>query len=322
MATRKEVADYANVSETTVSRVVNNNGYVSLDNREKVENAIKVLGYSPNFIARSLKTKETKQILFYATDLINPFYIEVYQGIEDYAVKHGYIIVVSGHFEKNMIRQRQFDGVIVSNILPDQQKEFLDLNIPIVATNYSGQHMKIPSVDIDVKGGAREVMNYLYQCGHRRIGFICARISFNERYTGYLSALEEMGLPVAKSRIITSAKGKSNFEYGYNAALNLIENGLDVTAIFSFNDAMAIGAMAAFSQKGIRIPEDISIIGFDDIIQSRYASPPLTTIQLPKFEQGMESVKLLIQEIKGEEVSNVSLNTKLIIRDTVSKIIS
>lgn len=188
--TLNELSIELGVSVTVVSRVINNKGYVSMEKRERVEKAIEELGYRPNLIAQSLKTNQTRQILFYAPELANPFYVEVYRGMEDYAEQHNYTIVVSRYFDDGMIQQRRFDGVILSDILPEQQDKFLKLGVPVVVTNYTGVRLRIPSVGIAMKEGACQAISYLWKCGHRRIGFITNVCSCHEqRFLGYVEEL-------------------------------------------------------------------------------------------------------------------------------------
>ena len=318
MITRKDVAERANVSVTVVSRVTNNKGYVSADKRKRVEKAIEELGYSPNLIARGLKTNETKQILFYAPELSNPFYAEVYEGMEDYAINHGYTIVVSSHFNDDMIYQRKIDGLILSAISKEQQAEFLKLRVPVVVTNYSGETLEIPSVGIDMMEGARKAVNHICACGHKRIGFITNIPTHQEqRYLGYLQGLDDYNIQPNPGWVLTADSHKNAFDQGYQAGCRLLEQKLDVTAVFVFNDAMAIGVMAALAEREIHIPEELSIVGFDDILQAKYTCPSLTTIHIPKYEQGEESARMLIRMIRGEEVATTLLKTELITRNSV-----
>ena len=318
IVTRKDVAERANVSVTVVSRVTNNNGYVAADKRKRVEKVIEELGYSPNLIARGLKTNETKQILFYAPELSNPFYVEVYQGMEDYAEKHGYTIVVSRHYDDDIIYQRKIDGMILSAISKKRQAEFLKLRVPVVVTNYSGETLEIPSVGIDMMEGARKAVGYLCECNHKRIGFITnISIHQEQRYLGYLQGLKEKNIEPNPNWVLLENSRGTAYDQGYRAAYRLLDQKPYITAIFVFNDAMAIGVIAALSERGIRIPADLSIIGFDDILQAKYTCPPLTTIHIPKYEQGEESARMLIRKIKGKDVRNTTLRTDLIIRGSV-----
>jgi DNA-binding LacI/PurR family transcriptional regulator len=320
MITRDDVAKYAGVSKSTVSRVLNNKGYVSADNRVKIEKAINDLGYTPNLIARSLKTRETRQLLFYAPDLANPFYMEVYQGMEDYAEENGYTIVVSRHYDHNIIKQRQFDGVILSYVSPEIQEQISRMDMPLVITDYSSEPLTVPYVRINVEEGASMAMNHLIAQGHRKIAYL----TYNEnekdlRYQGYINSLKVIGESPNPKYIVSCSGNVSSFHQGHNSAIKMLDEGVNATAVYAFNDALAIGAISAFYEKGMKLPGDISIIGFDDILQSRFTCPPLTTIKIPKYEQGWESAKALIKLIKGESIQPITLNTELVIRNSVSR---
>lgn len=320
MITRKDVAEYAGVSKTTVSRVLNNSGYVSPENRERIERAIRELGYRPNLIARSLKTKETRQLLFHAPELSNPFYMEVYKGMEEYAEEHGYTIVVSSRFDVDIVNQRQFDGIILSAVQPDYEKELVALNIPVVVTSYTRSLLTFPSVGIDIEEGALAATTYLLGKGHREIAFMTnSGILDDTRYNGYIRGLKEAGIYHGNDLLVSDNKPHSPFEQGWRMALSLLESKKRFTAVFAFNDAIAIGAMSAFHSKGCRIPEDISVVGFDDILQARFTCPPLTTIYMPKYEQGRESARLLLKTIQGVEVESMTLQTRLVERASVKK---
>ena len=321
IVTRKDVAERAGVSVTVVSRVINNKGYVSKEKRERVEKVIKELGYTPNLIARGLKTNETKQLMFYAPDITNPFYMEVYQGMEDYAMMQGYTIVVSRHFSDAVIRQRRFDGLIMYNVSTDKQDKIRELGIPVVVTDYNQAKLSIPSVGIDMREGARKAVSYLVSCGHRDIGFVTnSENRLDQRYLGYVDELQNCNIEFDEEKIEIQKLGDSMYEQGYNAGVNILNKEMNITSLFVFNDAMAIGLMAALNERGVRVPEDISVIGFDNILVSRYTIPPLTTIHIPKYEQGWESTKMLINMIKGKTVEEVTLHTSLVERDSVRKI--
>ena len=321
MITRRDVAEHAGVSKTTVSRVLNNNGYVSPENRERVEESIRLLGYRPNLIARSLKTKQTKQLLFYAPELTNPFYIEVYHGMEDYAEEQGYTIVVSSRYDHRVIEQRQFDGIILSNVSPEQQKEYSDLDIPTVVTNYSSHALSIPYAGIDIEEGALNAMKHLAGCGHKRIAFISNVPSDDDqRLQGYKKSLESANLAYDPRMMVVDAGKGTAYHQGYRAAERLIQARTGATAVFSFNDAMAIGALSAFSERGIDVPDDISVMGFDDILQSGFTDPPLSTVRMPKYQLGRESARMLIEMINGKKVQPVVLKTGLLIRKSTTNI--
>lgn len=318
--TRNDVAKYAGVSKTTVSRVLNNKGYVSEESRKKVEEAIKALKYRPNLIARSLRTKQTKQILFHTTNLKNPFFVEVYLGMEDYARQHGYTIVISSHYDHDVVEQRQFDGIIFTRVPPEYEN--YNFNVPVVVTYANNYSPMVPFVSVDITDGAMKAFNHLFEYGHRKIGFLSPYTSpTDKRYLAYVDFHKKMGIPYNPERVVRGIKGSTLCEEGYNGALELIKRKPDITALFVHRDIIAIGAMAALAENGYDIPGDISVIGFDNIIQSRYTIPPLTTINSPKYEQGIEMARMLIKMINGENVQSITMKTELIIRKSTRKIL-
>ncbi len=301
--------------------MINNKGYVSKEKRDRVQIAIKELGYTPNLIARGLKTNETKQLMFYSPDKFNPFYTEVYQGMEDYAMEQGYTIVVSRHFCDEVVRQRRFDGLIMSEITNDNQDKITNLGIPVVATDYNHSRLSIPSVGIDMREGARKAVSYLINCGHTNIAYVTDSDSFSDqRFLGYVDELRNNGIEYDREKVKIQLEEDNMYEKGYNAGVNILKGNKDITAVFTFNDAIAIGLMAAINEGGLRIPEDISVVGFDNILASRYTIPPLTTIHVPKYEQGRECAKMLINMIQGKNESEVMLHTHLIERSSVRNI--
>jgi LacI family repressor for deo operon, udp, cdd, tsx, nupC, and nupG len=322
LITRKDIAKYAGVSKTTVTRVVNNQGSVSEKNIEKVNQAIKTMEYYPNMVARGLKTKKSYQILFHATELLNPFFVEIYTGMNEIARQYGYHIVVSSHYDTNTVRQRQYDGVILPYIpLERPLDEYINLGVRLVPIDYTNDVLKIPHIKVDITGGIMQALDYLYECGHRRIALITLLFENDQRLSAYKKWLEIRGLLFQSNLIYdTQANGKTNYDQGYNIGILIAENGLDATAILAFNDTMAIGMLAAFNRKGIRVPKDISLVGFDNITQAKYTNPPLTTVDSFLYQIGKECAQMLISEIDGEIVNTKVIKTELIIRDSVARI--
>lgn len=321
MVTRKDIAKYAGVSKTTVTRVINNQGSVSKENLEKVNQAIKVLDYYPNMVARGLKTKKTYQILFHAPELLNPFFVEIYNGMDEVAQQYGYHIVVSSHYDINVVRQRQYDGVILSYVPRDRRPdEYMISGVRLVATNYLTSDLEFPHIKVDIASGITQALDYLFECGHRKIALFTLPFEDDQRIAAYKRWLQLKKIPFEDNLVFTQFNGKTNYEQGYNIGILIAENGLTATAILVFNDAMAIGLLAAFKQKGIRVPEDFSLIGFDDITQAKYTNPPLTTISSFLYQIGKECALMLIKEISGEIVETKVLKTELVIRNSVAKI--
>jgi DNA-binding LacI/PurR family transcriptional regulator len=321
LVTRKDIAEYAGVSKTTVTRVINNQGSVSKENLEKVNQAIKVLQYYPNMVARGLKTKKTYQILFHAPELLNPFFVEIYSGMDEVAQQHGYHIVVSSHYDINVVRQRQYDGVILSYVPRDRRPdEYMILGVRLVATNYLMSDLEIPHIKVDIANGITQALDYLFSCGHRKIALLTLPFPDDQRIAAYKKWLQTKMIPFQDELVYTQYTGNTNYEQGYNIGMLIAKNGLDATAILAFNDAMAIGLLAAFNQKGIKVPKDFSLIGFDDITQAKYTNPPLTTISSYLYQIGKECAQMLISEINGEIVHTKVLKTVLVMRDSVANI--
>lgn len=322
LITRDDIARLSGVSKTTVSRVLNNNGYVSKDNRDRVIKVIEETGFSPNPMARGLRNKETRQILFYISDILNPFYLEVYQGIDGYARENNYSIEITSHFDLEFIKQKRFDGVIMSDVDEQYGNQLKKLNIPIVAVSYGNNDLSVPLVSIDVENGARDLANYIADCGHQRVTCIASGVHRSDpRPQVFFNTLRERGLHDHNFELIYNNDDCPGFTRGYNATQALIEKGLNCTAIFYTNDNLAIGGMGALAQAGYRIPEDISVAGFDDILQSNFCLPPLTTVSIPKFQQGQEVVKLLLKIIKNDPASNLVLKSVMTVRGSVKSLI-
>jgi LacI family transcriptional regulator len=300
-ATRADVARLAGVSKSTVSRVLNDSGYVAEESRRRIKAAIDELGYSPNPIARGLKTNRTNQMLYFAPDYRNPFYMEVYNGMEDYAASKGYTIVVSDRVDEKTLHHRRFDGIIVADVTTLQSSGLLELETPAVVTAYERTPSPFPSVNLDYHAGMELAVRHVFDLGHRSVGFATfAAPEANPRSDSFHRCLEEYGLPHTASRVAVGAPEHRDYRSGYEAAERLLNANPGTTAIIAHNDIVAIGAMAYAQRRGLRVPEDLSIMGFDDIAQAAYTNPGLTTVAVPKYELGEESVKLLLRVISGE----------------------
>jgi LacI family transcriptional regulator, repressor for deo operon, udp, cdd, tsx, nupC, and nupG len=242
--------------------------------------------------------------------------------MDEVARQHGYHIVVSSHYDINIVRQRQYDGVILSYVPRDRRfDEYIILGVRLVATDYTNSVLEIPHIKVDIASGIMQTLDYLFECGHRRIALVTLPFGNDQRIAAYKKWLGIRNLLFERNLVYnTQFNGKTNYEQGYNAGISMAENGLNVTAVVIFNDAMAIGFLAAFNQKGIRVPEDISLVGFDNIAQAKYTNPPLTTVDSFLYQIGKECAQMLISEINGEIVNTKVIKTELIIRDSVAKI--
>lgn len=306
-ATMRQVAKVAGVSIASVSRAIQTPQLLRSDTLERITAAIAKLGYTPNVQAINLRTSKTRLIIAIVPDIGNPFFSQVVRGIEKIAQDNGYSVLLGDtaydpwreerYF--NFIRSRQADGLIT--LLPNVPVSSSERRIPIVNACECVQNSDVTTVSVDNFHGAFAATHHLLELGHRHIAFVRGRrespLSM-EREAGFLSAMSEGGLTFCESLI---AEGDFSMESGVRAVNGLIASGRKFTAIFCSNDEMAIGAFNALRLLGLRVPEDISVVGFDDIHISRYLDPPLTTVAQPMLEIGTESAKLLIEILqKGD----------------------
>lgn len=328
--TRDDVAKLAGVSSATVSHVVNNGPRnVSPETRAKVLQAIRELGYKPNAVARNLRRQRTSTLGLIIPDTFNPYFAEVARGIEAVAFENGYIVVLC-HSHYNLEREiRYIDvlseervaGVIWVPATYDDMpaKRLLEYQIPLVILDRSIGRRDVLSVVADNFRGGYIATEHLISLGHRRIGCITRPVGLdhsNERIRGYQAALSDHNLPVDESLLVS---GGYKFEDGRRAAMELIDCQPPPTALFAYNDIMAIGAMHAAKERGLRIPEHLSIVGFDDIPGAAFTFPPLTSVCQPKLEMGRLSAELLIDSISSQtkiEEAQVKMDVRLVVRQS------
>ncbi len=308
VSTIKDVANEANVSVATVSRVLNNNGYVNEDTRKKVLKAIEKLDYKPNAVARSLFKKQSKTIALIVPDIKNPFFPEIARAIEDVLNNNDYTLILCNsdeHEDKekkyfDVMKQKYVDGVIIvtSTLAPNYIEKN---NIPIVSLDRP-IHQSIPSVSVNNYEGAKEAVQYLKAIGCKKIAHVRGPVSVinaDERYKGYLS--EVCNEPWFSEEFIIN--GNYNVLETAKATMVLLSKHRDIDGIFSGNDYMALGVLKAATQMGIRIPQDLSLIGFDGIQLCELTSPEITTMAQPIYELGESAAKLLLNMIEGKAVN-------------------
>ncbi|MCW8348160.1 DNA-binding transcriptional regulator CytR [Vibrio sp. ZSDZ65] len=330
MATMKDVAQLAGVSTATVSRALMNPEKVSSSTRKRVEEAVLEAGYSPNSLARNLRRNESKTIVTIVPDICDPYFSEIIRGIEDAAIEHGYLVLLgdSGQSQKrensfvNLVFTKQADGMLLLGTdLPFDISKPEQKNLPpIVMACEFAPELELPTVHIDNLTSAFEAVNYLSQLGHKRIAqisgpdtaFLC-----RFRQQGYQQALRRAGIPMNPSY---TAKGDFTFEAGAKSVRTLLALPEPPTAIFCHNDIMAIGAMQEAKKLGLRVPQDLSFVGFDDIQFAQYCDPPLTTISQPRYEIGRQAMYTMLEVLQGVDVRAGSrlLDTELVIRDSAA----
>jgi len=326
----KDVAKMAGVSPALVSLALNEKPYVSKEAKEKIFAAVKKLGYRPNIVARSLRKKSTGIIGLVLSDITNPFYPEIARGVEEKARELGFSVILCNtdadpFREKSLIDillSRQIDGLIITSARSDQDVYHLVReNCPIVLVNRDPFPGRFDFVGIDNISSAKMAVNHLIKLGHKKIAFIegepASPASFG-RYEGYKEALKEakIFLPEDYVRI-----GYLRYEGGYKAMLSLLEHPSPPTAVFCANDMMALGAIGACLKKDVRVPEDVAIVGFDDMWIASLENIQLTTVRQPRYEMGKKAVELMMERIKGKrkEVKRIILPTKLVVRKTCGK---
>lgn len=319
MITIKEIAKFANVSQSTVSKALNNRPDVNPETKRKICELAKEHNFVPNAFGKGLKSRTTENIgIIFCREPRplsgNPFYSRVLEGIEAELVLNNYNLIlhlIPENQQKNlpkMIRQRQVDGLILIGTFQEQFiHDILANNIFVVLIDPKISINSCCQVLIDNEHGAFTAIQYLIQNGHKRIGFISGeleRLSFKQRFDGYKKALEYNGIAFDKALIESGG-----LEQGYEHVRNLLMLENRPTAIFATNDLNAIHGYKAIHEQNLRIPDDISIIGFDDIDLAKYSMPTLTTVRVYKEELGSIGVRMLLQMIHGE---NKSPNTTIV----------
>ncbi|EHU9448410.1 LacI family transcriptional regulator [Vibrio vulnificus] len=329
MATIKDVSEYAGVSQATVSRVVNGSCRVSHDKKLRVEKAIQVLGYRPNAIAQALASSRTGSIGIIVPELGGPFYSGILHCIEEQFRRFGYhVIVTAGNNSEQSQREsvefllgRRVDAMILhtQNLSDDYLIELESKGIPLVLVNRFIPELASSCIDIDNELGGRLATEYLLQRGHNSIACITGPLDKSDargRLQGYRKALEAAGIEYDEA--LVSEAGFTE-ESGASAMRKLLNRGQTFSAVFACNDHMAFGAFEVMKEQRIRIPEDVSLVGFDDILFARYLTPALTTVNFPIEQMSLEAVQLTLQILnKNKRDVNFRLSPTLVIRESVN----
>ncbi|EGO8361378.1 DNA-binding transcriptional regulator CytR [Escherichia coli] len=325
-ATMKDVALKAKVSTATVSRALMNPDKVSQATRNRVEKAAREVGYLPQPMGRNVKRNESRTILVIVPDICDPFFSEIIRGIEVTAANHGYLVLIGDCAHQNqqektfidLIITKQIDGMLLlGSRLPFDASIEEQRNLPpMVMANEFAPELELPTVHIDNLTAAFDAVIYLYEQGHKRIGCIAGPEEMplcHYRLQGYVQALRRCGIMVDPQYI---ARGDFTFEAGSKAMQQLLDLPQPPTAVFCHSDIMALGALSQAKRQGLNVPEDLSIIGFDNIDLTQFCDPPLTTIAQPRYEIGREAMLLLLDQMQGQHVGSGSrlMDCELIIR--------
>jgi LacI family transcriptional regulator len=316
-------------------RVLGNYGSFSESTRRKVLSAAKAVEYTPNIIARSMRTRLTKTIGVLISDITTFFWTTMTRGIQDRAAKESFSIILcnsdeESHSEKAFLTtlvQRNIDGLIISPTMDNHSylRKLSRGRMPLVLVDRKIRGLHVPTVRVDNETGAFDAVRHLIGLGHERIAIIKGIDGVetsDERYAGYAKALTESGIPIRASLV---KEGRFVKDRAFAATQELIRMKRGPSAIFVCNEPMVSGSMIALKESGVRIPEDIALIGFDDPVWAAYTDPPLTTVSQPSYAMGMLAFDYLLAQIMKPDkndkyVEDVVLKPTLIVRKSCSAV--
>lgn len=326
MASIRDVAKLAGVSPSTVSRVMNNTARVDEEKRKRVLEAIEMTGFQPNELARALFKQSSKIIGVIVSSIMNPFFSEMVSAIEEEAFAHGYRILIcdsSGNVEKekmniHMLNQMKADGLIMMAQSEMTSQIVKDCQMPVVVLDrrVSGENV-IASVYSDHYDGGKKATQHLLDCGCSNI--VCVRgpqnaSSGKDRYSGYRDFCKEMQI---KEQVID---GDFSYDKSLESVKSILEQYPDVDGIFACNDMAAFAICKVLQERGYHVPDDIQVIGYDNIMFSRLFAPEITTIHQPIKEMGHLAVQIIVQHINGEDYEkNNNFNVELIERQSTKR---
>lgn len=328
MTNVKDVANLAQVSTATVSRVLTGLGNVKESNKEKVWKAVRELEYYPNSIGRQLRKMETKTILVIVPDITNSFFSGILRGIERIAMIKGYQVLLGDTQNKEAddyftyLYQKKVDGMILltSKIDLENLKNLYD-HFPIVLACEGVESVDIPTVSINNMKSAEEITQYLIDLGHKNIIHVAGPLDGilgKNRLQGFKNTMKKNSLEINNDFII---EGDFSLNSGYKIGEKLLNKKSSPSAIFAANDEMAIGIIKVFKKHGVKVPEDVSIIGFDNIKASEIVEPELTTFSQPTYKIGEKAMGLLLALMisKNEKIDSIFLNGSILERETTCK---
>lgn len=331
--TIKDIAKQAGVSHSTVSRALHSSPLLSDETVERIRQIANEMGYSPSAAARSLKTNRSQALGVIVSAIDDPFFGEILQGIEEIAQEHSYSMLIAAS-QRNPdreraivqdMRERQVDGLIIcsASFSAEQRRKLLEYGIPIVMVNDQAAEEYRYSIYHDDVDGSRQVTRHLLELGHQRIAYLGNSLSgrtTQDRLTGFRQEMAAARLNIPDEYAYEVPGGRP--EDGFNASRYFLDLPQRPTALFCFNDMLAIGMLTGLHNHGIRIPEDISLVGFDNIVFSAYTSPPLTTLDQPKRYIGAEAARLILnlldtsEEDPNQEIQK--LKGKLLVRQSTA----
>jgi len=338
-ATIYDIAKLADTSAATVSRVLSGSDYpVSLPLKTRIFETAEKLNYSPNVLARSLKSNASPDIGVIIPTVSNPFYSSVILGIEEEVNQNGCYLLLCNTFrdigkERRYLQsfyEKQIQGVIISSLGYENIGEYTEKGMQFVLLDQKIEHNECSMVSFDCFRGAYIAVEYLVKNGHRDIAFASSPLTKwtrKETFKGYQKALTDHGIAINEDYFLIGTDEKEEeegfeFKNGKRMADEFVKRKLDATAVLAVNDMTAFGFIQKMALHGKRVPQDLSVVGFDDISFAGMFSPPLTTVQYPGYEVGKLAAKLLFEKLNGHPDTNrsVNLHPKLIVRDSVKPV--
>jgi DNA-binding LacI/PurR family transcriptional regulator len=328
----KEVAARANLSTATVSRTINHSGLVRPGTAEKVQRAIRELGYYPNTQARALVSGRSRMFGLIISDIVNPFFPELVKSFEFAAIHHGYeVIVANTDYDSDRMSgcvrrmiERKVDGVAVMTSELDRHllEELSHRQLPIVFLDVGKLKPLISNINVDYSRGIGEAVQHIVSLGHQRVGFISGPPTLKSartRRSAFLKCIAACGIGERQRSVV---EGNHKIDGGESAMMRLLSLPNPPTAVLTSNDLTAIGALRAVARAGLHVPNDISVVGFDDIELSRFTQPPLTTIRLSRDELGRKAFDALYETVTGRHRpgQEIKVSTRLVVRESTAPV--
>jgi len=326
LAGLKEVAQLAGVSSATVSRVLSDKPHIRPIVRQRVLDAVKALGYKPNHVARSLRVQSSKIIGLIISDIQNPFFTSLVRAVEDVAYANGYAIFLCNSDEELSKESFYFDLMLAEKVAgviftPTSEvncacRRLVESNKPVVSVDRRIIDYPLDTIILDNFNAAKSLIDHLYEDGHRSVAAVMASprmTTGRERYEGYIASIKSHNLPINKHFIY---QGSPKEEFGFQSTLELLDLPEPPSAIFTGNNLLMLGAYRAIRQRGLRIPLDIGLVGFDDMEWASLIEPPLTVIPQPSYELGELATDLILKRIENPSrpVQEIILKPQMCIR--------
>ncbi len=326
--TIRDVARRARVSVTTAARALGGYGYVSVETRQRVREAAAALDYHPNAIARSMIKGRTHTLAVVVSDNANPFFAAVVRGIEDTVLDQQYTVMLCNADEDprkeaaylRVIREKRVDGLILSPSGGPLAllRSLLAGGTPVVLVDRRVRGVRTDTVLVDNRAGARAAVGHLLRLGHRRIGIISGPrqvFTARERLAGYVEALRNAGVPVDRRLIL---EGNFKADSGYALAERMVSLPHRPTAVFTANNLMTLGALLRFKELGVQIPQEMAVVGFDDMPWAPILTPPLTAVAQPSYDLGVAAARLLLQRLRDPRTpaQTVVFQPRLVVRES------